>query len=68
MLRHSWPGNIRSFENAIEWACALATGDLVELAGLPDDVRYHLWVSNCQFSRGFPDWANVAWRLAAGLR
>lgn len=28
-------------ENAIERACALATGALVELADLPDEVREH---------------------------
>ncbi len=41
ILRYPWPGNIRELENAIERACALATSDLVELAGLPDEVRHH---------------------------
>ena len=39
MLRYAWPGNIRELENAIERACALATSERVELAGLPDEVR-----------------------------
>ena len=41
ILRYPWPGNVRELENAIERACALATGDIVELAGLPDEVRNH---------------------------
>ncbi len=41
ILRYPWPGNIRELENAIERACALATGALVELADLPDEVREH---------------------------
>jgi transcriptional regulator with PAS, ATPase and Fis domain len=41
ILRYPWPGNIRELENAIERACALATGDVVDLAGLPDEVRNH---------------------------
>ena len=41
MLRYPWPGNIRELENAIERACAVATSDRVELAGLPYEVRHH---------------------------
>jgi DNA-binding NtrC family response regulator len=41
ILKYPWPGNVRELENAIERACALATGDVVELAGLPDEVRNH---------------------------
>jgi len=41
ILRYPWPGNIRELQNAIERACALATGDLVEITGLPDEVRHH---------------------------
>ena len=41
ILRYPWPGNVRELENAIERACALATDNIVDLAGLPDEVRNH---------------------------
>jgi two-component system response regulator HydG len=40
ILNYPWPGNIRELENAIESACALATGVLIDVDDLPDDVRY----------------------------
>jgi len=41
MLRYPWPGNVRELENAVERACALATGELIDADDLPDEVRYH---------------------------
>lgn len=41
MLRYQWPGNVRELENAVERACALATGELIDVDDLPDDVRQH---------------------------
>ena len=41
MLRYPWPGNVRELENAVERACALATGELIDVDDLPDDVRHH---------------------------
>jgi transcriptional regulator with GAF, ATPase, and Fis domain len=38
---HSWPGNIRELENAIERAVVLADGDIVQLSDLPDDIASH---------------------------
>jgi DNA-binding NtrC family response regulator len=34
-----WPGNVRELRNAIERASALCTGDCIDLADLPEDVR-----------------------------
>ena len=38
LLRHTWPGNIRELEHAIECACAVARGSEIDIADLPDDV------------------------------
>jgi DNA-binding NtrC family response regulator len=35
LLQHSWPGNIRELENAIERACVTARGDAIEAHDLP---------------------------------
>lgn len=42
LLRHDWPGNVRELENAMERAVALASGNRVELADLPEDIRHTL--------------------------
>jgi len=41
LLRYPWPGNVRELENAVERACALATGDLIDVDDLPDELRHH---------------------------
>lgn len=41
ILRYPWPGNVRELENAVERACALATGDVIDVDDLPDEVRHH---------------------------
>ncbi len=38
LLGHSWPGNIRELENAIERACVVARGPVIEPDDLPPEV------------------------------
>jgi DNA-binding NtrC family response regulator len=37
--RYEWPGNVRELEHAIQRGLILATGDEIELADLPAEVR-----------------------------
>src|SRR5438132_11334717 len=39
ILEYAWSGNIRELENAIESACALATGLVIDVDDLPDELR-----------------------------
>jgi len=39
LLRYEWPGNIRELENAMERAVALASGNRVDVADLPEEIR-----------------------------
>jgi transcriptional regulator with PAS, ATPase and Fis domain len=39
LLEYPWPGNIRELEHAIECACAVATGPLIDVEDLPEAVR-----------------------------
>jgi DNA-binding NtrC family response regulator len=38
LLQHSWPGNIRELENAMERACVTARGETIEPADLAPEV------------------------------
>jgi DNA-binding NtrC family response regulator len=38
LLAHSWPGNIRELENAIERACVTARDALIDVKNLPPDL------------------------------
>jgi transcriptional regulator with PAS, ATPase and Fis domain len=39
LLEYPWPGNIRELQHAIECACAIATGPLIDVEDLPETVR-----------------------------
>jgi DNA-binding NtrC family response regulator len=39
LLEHPWPGNVRELRHAIEYAAALAEGDVITPWHLPDTVR-----------------------------
>ncbi len=39
LQRHAWPGNVREMEIVISSACITATGDFIDLADLPEQLR-----------------------------
>ncbi len=38
MLNYDWPGNVRELENCLERACALSTGNVIQIRDLPTQV------------------------------
>lgn len=36
---YDWPGNVRELANAVEHACALSTGETIEVGDLPETVQ-----------------------------
>ena len=44
LLAYDWPGNVRELEHALEHACAVAIGPLIDVEDLPDDVRARIAV------------------------
>jgi DNA-binding NtrC family response regulator len=40
LARHNWPGNIRELENVIGHACMMVLGDMIDVADLPDYLRF----------------------------
>jgi transcriptional regulator with PAS, ATPase and Fis domain len=38
LLEYEWPGNVRQLENAIDYAMAMTTGDVINANHLPDEV------------------------------
>jgi DNA-binding NtrC family response regulator len=41
MMSHDWPGNVRELENAIDHACALSSGPVLELRDMPTQLQQH---------------------------
>jgi transcriptional regulator with PAS, ATPase and Fis domain len=39
LLEHDWPGNVRELANAIERACAVSDGPLVDAGDLPEAIQ-----------------------------
>jgi transcriptional regulator with PAS, ATPase and Fis domain len=39
LLEYPWPGNIRELQHAIEHACAVSTGSIIDLEDLPEAIR-----------------------------
>ena len=42
MMQYNWPGNVRELENAVERACALSSGSLIEPGHLPTQLQQHM--------------------------
>ena len=39
LLEYPWPGNIRELQHAIEHACAVSTGSIIDIEDLPEAIR-----------------------------
>jgi two-component system response regulator HydG len=39
MMRHDWPGNVRELENAVERACTMCSGPVLQLGDLPTQLQ-----------------------------
>jgi DNA-binding NtrC family response regulator len=39
MMRHDWPGNIRELEHAIDRACTMSSGPVLQLGDLPTQLQ-----------------------------
>ncbi len=61
LFSYLWPGNIRELEHAIERACAVATGPLIDVEDLPEAVRGEI-------HSGGPDDTSLAARELAYIR
>lgn len=39
MMRHNWPGNVRELEHAVESACTMCSGAVLQLGDLPTQLQ-----------------------------
>lgn len=74
MSEFDWPGNVRELENAIERACALASGNLLLMSDLPTQLQdfrlqaHHAQLEQRQAQAGLLESGNgVALGMPSGL-
>lgn len=69
---HSWPGNVRELVNVLDYACAVCTNGLIELADLPDPVQqtgvFEAWPAESSMPGPAADGEDPADRLREVLR
>ncbi len=41
MMQYSWPGNVRELEHAVERACTMSSGPVLELGDFPTQLQQH---------------------------
>lgn len=55
LLEYSWPGNIRELEHAMEHACAVSTGSIIDIEDLPEAIRGYRVTANVGAQRPLID-------------
>ena len=58
LMRYDFPGNVRELENIVERGVALANGDTIEVAHLPEDLRGTCFQTFRRKSGGIPSLAD----------
>ena len=52
MMEYSWPGNVRELEHAVERACTMTSGPVLELGDFPTQLQQHGLESRRQTPNG----------------
>jgi two-component system response regulator HydG len=52
LIEYNWPGNVRELENAIEGACALASGPVLHLSDMPISLQDKLIQRSAEITVG----------------
>jgi transcriptional regulator with PAS, ATPase and Fis domain len=50
LARYNWPGNVRELENVIANACMMVSGEVIDVADLPEGMKY---AASTQASTGY---------------
>jgi DNA-binding NtrC family response regulator len=58
LSEHAWPGNVRQLRSAVERACIVASGPLVEVGDLPEEIQ------RGPSEPDHRDWADLGWQAA----